>query len=156
MHLWGFVTAEKITIVENCQREISEFLNTVSVNFFFGKGAWKTLAAFVQIIPDGDILPSRSKYSVASNDWQVGVNHIYNDVANPNALWYSLPDVVASVILTGRVPNIVDAFRLEAIGKCSGLRPVSLRGNVAVAPRQQDFFKIVIEERKRLGARCIL
>jgi hypothetical protein len=153
MHLWRFVTAEKIAIVENCQREISEFLKTVSVNFLFTKASWKNLAAFVQIIPDGDILPSRSKYSAASNDWQVGVNHIYSDAANPNALWYSLPDVVASVILTGRVPNIIDAFRLEAIGKFSGLRPVSLRGNVAVDPRQEDFFKVVIEERKRLGAR---
>jgi hypothetical protein len=116
MGLWQFVTAKEIKIVENCQKEIAEFLNKVSVDLLFSPSAWETLAAFVQIIPDGDILPSRSKYSSASNDWQVGVNHIHSNVANPDALWYSLPDVVASVILTGRVPKVVDAFRLKAIG----------------------------------------
>jgi hypothetical protein len=92
------------------------------------------------------ILPSRGKYSSASNDWQVGVDHIYSDSANPTALWYSLPDVVASVILTGNVPKIVDAFRLKAVGKTHGLNPVSLRGNIQVDPRREDFFRVVIEE----------
>ena len=120
---------------------------------FFTKEAWKNLAAFVQVIPDGDILPSRSKYTVEANDWQVAVNHIYSGAERANGLWYALPDVVASVILTGRIPKIVDAFRLEAIGKLDGLTPISLRGSVAVDPVQEDFFKVVIEERKRLAKR---
>jgi hypothetical protein len=151
MGLWQFVIAKEIKISENCQKEISEFLHKVSVDLLFTKDAWKDFSAFVQIVPDGDIVPSRSKYSAASNDWQVGVNRLYSDAANPDALWYSLPDIVASVILTGRVPKIVDAFRLNAVGKSSGLRPVALRGNVEVDPRQSDFFKVVIEERKRVA-----
>jgi hypothetical protein len=149
MGLWQFVTARKIT-AEHCQKEMTEFLNKVSTNYLFTQDSWKELAAFVQIIPDGDILPSRSKYSAASNDWQVAVNHIYSDAANPSALWYSLPDVVASVILTGRVPKVIDAFRLKASGRSDGLKPTRLRGSIEVSPRQEDFFKFVIEERKRL------
>ena len=153
MGLWQFVTAREITIVEHCQNEILELLSRVSANLLFAQDAWKNLAAFVQIIPDGDILPSRSKYSVASNDWQVATNHIYSDPANRNALWYSLPDVVASVILTGRVPKVIDAFRLKPSGRLDELKPISLRGSIKVNPRQDDFFKVVIEERKRLATR---
>jgi hypothetical protein len=109
MGLWDFVTAGEITIDEHCEREITEFLNGVSANYLFDPAAWKNLATFVQIVPDGDILPSRSKYATASNDWQVGVNHIYSDAENSTTLWFALPDVVASVILTGRIPKIVDA-----------------------------------------------
>ncbi|MGD0798489.1 MAG: hypothetical protein ABR910_12270 [Acidobacteriaceae bacterium] len=151
MGLWEFVTAREVKIVEYCQDEVTEFLNRVSVNHLFKREAWKNLSAFVQVIPDGDILPSRSKYSAASNDWQVAVNHLHSDAANPDALWYALPDVVASVILTGRVPKIIDAFRLKPIGKSRELKPASLRGAVAVDPRKEDFFKVVIEERKRVA-----
>lgn len=154
MQLWRFVTAEKITIVEHCQKEIVSFLKAISTDRLFDRKTWKNLAAFVQVIPDGDILPSRSKYSAASNDWQVALNHIHNDPVNPSALWYSLPDVVASVLLTGHVPRIIDAFRLKPIGRLRGLKPIRLRGSIEVEPQQEDFFKVVIEERKRLAARA--
>lgn len=154
--LWQFVTAEEIKIVENCQDEITNFLKEISAGRLFASETWKHLAAFVKVIPDGDILPSRSKYSSASNDWQVAVNHIQSDVTNPAALWYSMPDVVASVILTGRVPKISDAFRLKSSGKSKDLESISLRGNVEVDPQHEDFFKVVIEERKRVAKRSDL
>jgi hypothetical protein len=153
MGLWDFVTAKEIKIVEHCEQQITKFLKQISVDRLFEPKTWPQLIGFVQVIPDGDILPSRGKYNSASNDWQVGVNHIYSDPSNPTALWYSLPDVVASVILTGRVPEIVDAFRLKAVGKTPGLKSVSLRGDIQVAPRREDFFRVVIEERKRLTTR---
>jgi hypothetical protein len=105
-------------------------------------------------MPDGDILPSRSKYSEASNDSQVAVNHIYGESESATAaLWYALPDVVASVILTRRIPRIIDAFRLKPIGRVKELKPVSLRGSIPVDPGKEDFFKVVIEERNRLASR---
>ena len=68
-------------------------------------------------------------------------------------LWYSWPDLVASVLLTGKQPRIVEAFKIEPIGAMGGLKPVVFRGQVPIDPRTQDFFKTVIEERNRLGAR---
>ena len=58
--------------------------------------------------------------------------------------------------MTGRIPKIVDAFRLEAHGILPDLKPIKLRKTIDVDPRTQDFFKIVIEERKRLAARTDL
>lgn len=156
MGLWRFVTAREIRVVDHCQKDICRFLRSISRDRLFQPETWKQLTAFVKIIPDGDILPSRSKYSDHSNDWQVAVNYISGDKNNPkHALWFSLPDVVTSVILTGRIPNIVDAFRIEPVGVLPGLKPIKLRGVIQVDPAQQDFFKVVIEERKRLGSRPI-
>ena len=69
------------------------------------------------------------------------------------ALWFSLPDVVASMLLTGRIPKIADAFRIEPRRHAAGLKPTKLLGVVDINPRKQDFFKVVIEERMRLSSR---
>jgi hypothetical protein len=58
-------------------------------------------------------------------------------------------DVVASVILTGKIPNIVDAFRIEPHGGTrTGLKTTKLYGQIEIDPVQHDFFKVVIEQRK--------
>lgn len=153
MGLWPFVVAKKIEVVEHCQTDIEDFLSGLKIDELFNPDTWKNLTAFVKIIPDGDILPSRAKYSLGSNDWQVGINRLYTTGNDPirDALWFSLPDVFASIILTGRMPKIVDAFRIEAHGALDGLQPTKLRGSITVDPAKQDFFRIVIEERKRLS-----
>jgi hypothetical protein len=156
MDLWRFVTARKITVVDHCKHEIELFLHRLTTNprDLFETDTWKQLPAFVRVMPDGDILPSRGRFNVETNDWQVAVNHVYADRNDSTqALWFSLPDVAASVLLTGRAPNIVDAFRIEAHGQLKGLEPCKLRGVVDVDPRERDFFRVVIEERKRLPQR---
>jgi hypothetical protein len=154
MNLWSFVTARKIEVVEHCQAEIEAFLRNLEPNDLFDTAAWKRLTAFVKVIPDGDVLPSRAKYSSETNDWQVAVNHLYS--SDSEGLWFSLPDVVASVLLTGRVPKVVDAFRIRAHGTIPELEPTKLGGTIKVDPRQQDFFRVVIEERKSLSSRTDL
>src|SRR5450755_216745 len=156
MGLWRFVTAREIRVVEHCQNEIVAFLEQLTADTadLFKPETWKRLTAFVQVVPDGDVLPSRGRYNAESNDWQVAINHLHADSNDSTqALWFSLPDVVASVLLTGRIPNIVDAFRIEAHGQLKGLKSCKLRGVVKVNPRKQDFFRVVIEERKRLPGR---
>jgi hypothetical protein len=159
MDLWRFVTARKITVVDHCQHEITAFLRRLIANTadLFKPKTWKQLTAFVQVIPDGDVLPSRGRYNAESNDWQVAINHIYADRNDSTqALWFSLPDVIASVLLRGRVPNIIDAFRIEARGRLKDLESCKLRGVVDVYPWKQDFFRVVIEERHRLPKRTDL
>jgi hypothetical protein len=157
MDLWKFVIANEIHVVTDCQSEIEQFLGRLSSDRLFQPETWKLLTGFVKVISNGDILPSRAKYNSETNDWQVAVNHLYAEEKNPNhGFWYSLPDVAASVLLTGRVPKIVDAFRIRPCGVLSSLKSTALRGAVVIDPRRQDFFKIVIEERKRLTSRTDL
>lgn len=157
MDLWRFVRARKIQVVRVAPDEITDFLANIGAEQLFEPETWKSLPGFVRVVSDGDILPSRAKYSVQSNDWQVAVNHLHANDDNPDdALWFSLPDVVASVLLTRKVPRIVDAFRLEAVGVLEGIETVKLRGIAPVDPAAQDLFKVVIEERKRSKARSEL
>ncbi len=158
MGLWRFVIAKDVRVIEHCQTEIQTFLRQIKKDDLVNVATWKHLPAFVQIIPNGDILLARGKYSAESNDWQVGLNHLHADpeLGKQQALWYPLPDVVTSVLLTGRVPEIIDAFRLEPHGVLPGLKSTMLRGAIEIDPRKQDFFKVVIEERRRLKSRTDL
>jgi hypothetical protein len=157
MGLWWFVVAREIKVVDHCKEEIESFLRRLTADQLFKPETWKHLTAFVQLIPDGDVLPSRAGYSVESNDWQVAVNYFHPHDENPkNALWFSLPDVVLSVLRTGRIPKIVDAFRVEPHGTLPDLKPIKLRGMVEIDPRTQDFFQVAIEQRKLLKTRTDL
>jgi len=154
MGLWAFVTARRIK-VRHCRAEVASFLRKLSPKDLFKPQTWKQLTGFVKVVPNGDVLPTRSKYSTSTNDWQVAVNYLHaGDHEANKELWFSLPDVVASVLLTGKIPNIVDAFRLEPRGTLPNLKSTKLRGIIEVDPKKRDFFKVVIEERKRLSSRA--
>jgi hypothetical protein len=154
MDLWRFVIADEIKVTEHCQSQVIQFLTELRPDDLFKPAMWKSLGGFVKVNPCGDILPCRAKFSTESNDWQVAINYLHGETDNSeDGLWFTLPDVVASVLLTGKVPRIVDAFRIEARGTLPGLKPIRLRGEVEVDPRNQDFFRVAIEERKRLGSR---
>lgn len=157
MNLWKFVTAEKVAVEEHCAEAIHDWLARLNPQLLFQQQIWKELPAFVQVIPNGDILPSRGRYSPETNDWQVAINYLYAGQAKQNrALWFSLPDVAASVLLTGRVPTIVDAFRLIPKGKLKGLIATKVRGMIDVDPAEEDFFRVVIQQRMALENRTDL
>lgn len=149
MKLWPLVIAERIDVIPHCEDEIRAYLEEITTEKLFVPETWSHLKAFVKVIPDGDILPTRAKYST-SNDWQVAVNYFYaGEHETSKSCWFSLPDVVASVLLTGKIPQIVDAFRIGASGVQSGLTETKLYGEVEIDPATDDVFKRVIEERKR-------
>lgn len=151
MGLWRYVTAETVSVVHMESSEAVDFLRTITPEKLFTPETWTELPAFARVIPC-DILPTRAKYSRESNDYQVGLNHLFATSDKPeDGLWYALPDLAASVLLTGRVPQVVEAFRIVPTGQLPGLRPITLRGTVPIDPRRDDFFRKVIEERKRLA-----
>src|SRR5437764_8445866 len=124
MSLWRFVITGEIRVVEHCKDSVKSFLQKLTPDALFHPGTWPRMTGFMKIIPNGDILPFRSKFSSASNDWQVGINHLY---AHPeDALWQSIPDVAYSVLENGRVPEVLDAFLIEPSGMLPNLTPTKL------------------------------
>lgn len=155
MGLWRFAIAHEIRVIEDAREELAGLLAVVTPEWVLDPANWKRLTGYARIIPDGDVLPLRAKYR--GNAWQIGVNHVYASSDDPkDGLWYAWPELVASVLLTGKVPRIVEAFSIAPIGKAQGLKPIAFRGQVPIDPRSQDFFKVVIEERMRLAARTDL
>jgi hypothetical protein len=150
MGLWRLVIAGEIRVIEHCKDQVEVFLRKITPDILFEPETWRHMNGFVKVVPNGDVFPIRSKYSPATNDWQVGINHVY--AKKEDALWYSIPDVVASILATGRVPEILDAFLIEPSGVLFELVPTKLRGMVEVDPERDDFFRVIVEERLRLSS----
>ena len=78
-----------------------------------------------------------------SNQTNIGLNPL----TSSKPLWFAGPDVVASMLLSGKPPRILRAIRFEPIGKQKGMKSVKL-GKGSINPARDDFARKVIEERK--------
>lgn len=97
----------------------------------------------VQIKPNGDMVPVRGRYNHETDN--IGINPYYAPPA-----WYMMPDLIASTLLTGKPPEVLQAYRFIPTGVQPGLRPVMLRGAVKADPRTDDLIRLAIEERFKI------
>mgnify|MGYP006281429247 CR=1 FL=1 len=141
--LWPLITAREVEMVDATE-EARQLLEEVTLEKAFDSSTWTQLRFFAEIVPDGDILPLRTEYSEATKAKNIGVNRVSSEVP----LWYSGPDLVASKLLSGKVPKVRRAFKLMGRGTQKGLRPIKLAGSVPVDPASGDFFRTVIERRR--------
>jgi hypothetical protein len=142
--LWRVLTARKLR-VRIVTRETQALLRSISVDQLLDPKAWPKLAFFALIQPEGDILPVRTVYgdSRVSSETNIGLNPLTSN----KPIWFAGPDVVASLLLTGKPPKILRAIRLEAVGIQKGMKSAKL-GKGSIDPYRDDFFRKVIEERK--------
>jgi len=154
MGLWELVTAERVDPAtgEEVKREVQTLLDDLTLERCFEQSTWTRFVGLVKLDPQDDVLPVRSRYG-HTESWGIGVNPLELGEAvkrEVGGLWYTIPDAVAAKVLTGRAPRILDAVRLEASGgKSPNLREAHLAGAVPINPRDDDFFRAVIEERQR-------
>ncbi len=81
---------------------------------------------FALVRPDNDILPTRTIYNGTTQN--IGINYL----TSKEPIWFAGPDIIASILLTGKVPHIEKAIRVVPHGKQTGLGATSLRGMVEV------------------------
>jgi hypothetical protein len=105
---------------------------------------WKEFAGCALVQPDEDILPGRAAYDGSS--WGIGINVVTSD----EPLWYSMPDCVASALLTGKAPKVLLAWQLRPKGRISGFTTVMLGGVVPIDPTEGDPVVAMVEERQRV------
>ena len=143
MGIWRLVTAVRVETV-GVTAEVTALLATVTADDCFNPARWPEFVALVEIVPDGDIVPVRADYR--DEDWSIGVNPLHGD----QSLWYTLPDLIASTLLSGRTPSVRRALRfLPSGGSQPGLQAVNLQGRLPVDPHQHDFFQRVVESRQQ-------
>lgn len=112
---------------------------------------WQHLVGIVKIRPNHDLLPVRAKYG---QSWNIGWNYLTSDVP----LWYTIADILAAKILTGKLPAVEQVIRFYPGGpqhdlKNIDMKGLGIRGELAsgrFSPTQEDFFKTVIEARTRV------
>lgn len=141
MRLWFLLTAQSVT-VEDSTSKVQWLLDTITLEDCFNASLWPHLVGYAKVRPDNDILPIRARYGTDSS-YNIGINYVTSD----QPLYYALPDLVASKILTGRSPQISEARTFVGHGTDAKLRTVRLRGETLIEPKSTDFFTWVIEKR---------
>lgn len=70
-------------------------------------------------------------------------------------LWFTLADVIASKLLSGKAPKIIEAITFSAREPQSGLKAIRIAGNpdYLVDPANDDFFKRLIDLRTTVKVR---
>jgi hypothetical protein len=148
MGLWRFVIAQGMDWTTSTDR-VRSLLETVSLDDLKRPEFWPLLTTIVRVAPQADIFPVRTKYDGQSQT--IGLNRLTSD----KPLWFTLADVIASKLLSGKVPSIVEAITFSPKGPQSGLRAVMIAGNpdYLVDPANDDFFKRLIDLRTTVKAR---
>lgn len=142
-NLWRFVIADHIELHETTH-EIADFIDKFTLEDVQRQENWTWLQGIVQIEPDSDILPVRAKYA-SRNVWNIGINYL----TSSKPIWYSIADVLASKLYTGKTPKIIKAFRFVPTGVQKGLKTINVHG-IDIDPYKDDLFKKLIEYRKQL------
>ncbi|MGO9210430.1 MAG: hypothetical protein ACLPXM_06450 [Terriglobales bacterium] len=137
---WDVLTAESVTFPD-ATKEVRQLLSQITLNRCFDRKLWLQFKFFALVRPDNGILPVRTVYNRVTQN--IGINYL----TSKEAIWFAGPDIIASILLTGRGPRIEKAIRIVPQGKQAGLDKTSLRGMVSVDANEHSFFKHAIEQR---------
>lgn len=149
MGLWRFVIAEGMTWRDSTDYTRA-LLDSIELAALQSKAAWQGLGTLVRVLPDSDIFPVRADYEQKGQN-TIGANYLTSETP----LWFTLADCIASKLLTGKAPKVVEAVTFVPGQKQSDLSPINISGNEAyrVDPNETDFFKRVIELRQTIKQR---
>jgi hypothetical protein len=146
MGLWRFVTAQGVEW-RDATAEARQLLESVDLRQLQSPAFWRQLPMLVRARPDADIFPVRASYSGEAQS-TIGTNYLSSDTP----LWFTLADCIASKLLTGKVPEVVEAVEFIPGPIQTELQPINVSGDSAyrVDPAEHDFFKRVIELRQSI------
>lgn len=145
--LQELLLAERITIEKDINA-VKTWVDNITVEELLNKSAWHKLRGICQIIPNEDVLPVRSEYS-SSPSANIGVNYLSSKIPT----WYTIADIVASKLITGKTPHIIDVMVLTPHGRVATI-PFSLFGddNYKIDLNADDLFASVIDLRSKVRA----
>jgi hypothetical protein len=129
---------------EDATAKAQKFVEKVELDDCFVQAAWQQMKFFALVRAEHDILPIRAEYSDDGITRNIGINYF----SSSEPVWLSGPDVVASKLLTGKVPHIEKAIRLVPHGRQSCLKKTNLRGMVEIDPRKDDLFRVMVEQKQ--------
>ncbi len=139
--LFDVLTAKSVSFDDDTE-SVRRLLKRTTLKGCFKPEVWESYRFFALVKPDNDILPVRTMYNQVTQN--IGNNYLTSETP----IWVAGPDLIASVIRTGKVPHIIRAIRMVPHGKQAGMRSVNLRGMVEMDPYEDDLFCKTIEQRK--------
>ena len=143
LNLWSLLISAQVK-VEECTAEAHEVLERADLETVLEPSTWRDLAFFASVLPADDVLPVRSLYGDTDNT-NIGLNPLSAE----EPIWYAGPDLAASKLKTKRAQRVLQAFRIVPLGLQEDMKRSTV-GKREFDPAKDDFFRVVIEERKNL------
>lgn len=138
--LWQFVIASTIDWQDDT-KNMSLWMSKVTLDDMLKPENWKKISGICLIKPDNDWLPVRGNY--ASNMAGIGWNYLKSSTS----LWYTVADVIASKLKTGKMPKIEQVIMFKP-DKPQTLKPIlTIGGKETIDYTERDLFKDTIEKR---------
>ena len=159
MHLQELNLAEEINVVKNGGAK--EFLEGVTLADLQKKDTWPKLRGFALIRPKQDVLPFRTEYQsheatdIDDNSPSFSVNVGVNIINHACPSWYTFADIIASKLMTGKCPEILETMELVPIGR-QGTNLLKIFGDAdaAIDLSKDDLFIRLIELRTEYKKRA--
>ncbi len=106
-----------------------------------GPAAWELLTCCLLVEPDADVLAVRGRGPGERED-RTSTTSVER---GRYPVWHMGPRVLASYLMTGRMPRVLRAYTWRPVGIVAGCRPVSLPGGIVfdparMRPRSGDTF----------------
>jgi hypothetical protein len=141
MGLQALLIAKEVT-VHDATPDVRALLAGLTLDQLQAPAFWRGLRVLVRIRPQDDHLPVRAEYG------KDGRNIADAYVTGP-PIWYPLADVLASVLRTGKVPEVLEAVELVPSAEHIVTKPWRLFGDprYTIDLSCQDFFTEVINLR---------
>lgn len=160
MRLWDYLRCERIDVADETAK-VQQLLDRITLEDLFRRATWLQLRGIGLIQPNEDILPVRTRFTggprrrrrvrdtrLPADTTTMALAYLRGENED-DSLWYSIPDLVLSKILTGRAPKLKLALTFHPSDRLQiGLTPVRLYGSIPVNPSAQDFFEVAMEQRQ--------
>jgi hypothetical protein len=151
--LWRFQIAQSLHWEDEDPTKVQALLDGVTVDDVIHPALWLQLQCLVLIEPDGDLLPTRARYTQRNGrtgqrrsvPWNVGVSR---RVGGP-AQWWTLAAAIGSVLGTGKAPKVLRCIRFYPGPPQQGLEALDIAGNprYRVDPSLEDAIRRLVELR---------
>jgi len=138
--LWKLVIAQNIRYYDDTKK-MKKWISQVTLEDMLKPENWKKISGICKVKPHDDWLPVRANY--ASNIANIGWNYLKSSTS----LWYTVADVIASTLKTGKAPKIEEVIMFEGT-EPENLSPIKTIGGTEIVDyRTHDLFKDTIEKR---------
>ena len=146
--LQDFLTCARVDGAEDDPAAVAQWLGTLDVEAALRPETWGRLRGMALVEPRDDVLPVRADWH-ANRTLGIGLNCI---VSAAEPLWYALPDLVASALLSGHAPRVLRVLRFAPSGDAAGLRPMHLGATIEIDFRRGSLYRALITRQTGGGA----
>jgi hypothetical protein len=136
-----YLIADYVGYVDDTEN-VQTLIDNITLDDLRDPKIWEQLNVLVELVPEQCLLPVRARFD--NENFTVGLAYLSSE----KPLYYGLPSVILSKLLTNKIPRIKTALRFIPVGKQKTLKKAKILG-IEIDPDKDNIFKLLVEERHR-------